>query len=185
MPREETRSPIDEVLEEHERKAKARAKRAKGAAAPAKEHAKPANRAKRSKRIEGVVLGALRGFSADGAPLVDHAGAATSPVEARAACALEDAHVGRAIALMFEGGDPAKPIVVGPLHAQPRSRAAAPKVTREGKRVVIEADDEIVLRCGDASITLTSSGKVLLKGAYLSSRSKGINRIVGGSVLIN
>ena len=42
-----------------------------------------------------------------------------------------------------------------------------------------------MLRCGKASITLTREGKVLIKGAYLSSRSSGVNRIKGGSVQIN
>ena len=47
------------------------------------------------------------------------------------------------------------------------------------------ADREITLRCGKASITLTGAGKLLLHGAYLLSRSLGVNRIKGGSVQIN
>ncbi|MEW5071937.1 hypothetical protein AB1P14_09365, partial [Pseudomonas aeruginosa] len=38
---------------------------------------------------------------------------------------------------------------------------------------------------GKASITLTRAGKVIIRGAYLSSRSTGVNRIKGGSVQIN
>jgi len=45
--------------------------------------------------------------------------------------------------------------------------------------------DQLVLRCGRASITLTAAGKVLIEGAYVSSRSTGVNRIKGGSVQIN
>ena len=44
---------------------------------------------------------------------------------------------------------------------------------------------QIVLRCGEASITLTRAGKVLIRGAYVLSRSSGTNRIQGGSVEIN
>ena len=47
------------------------------------------------------------------------------------------------------------------------------------------AESEIVLRCGEASITLTRAGKVLIRGTYLLSRSSGVNRIKGGSVQIN
>ena len=36
-----------------------------------------------------------------------------------------------------------------------------------------------------ASITLTSAGKILLRGAYILNRSSGVNRIKGGSVQIN
>jgi hypothetical protein len=55
----------------------------------------------------------------------------------------------------------------------------------DGRRVTFEAKEEIVLRCGKASITLTRAGKVLIRGAYLLNRSSGVNRIKGGSVQIN
>ena len=51
--------------------------------------------------------------------------------------------------------------------------------------MVLKAQQEIVLECGKASITLTRAGKVLIRGAYLLSRSSGVNRIKGGSVQIN
>jgi hypothetical protein len=49
----------------------------------------------------------------------------------------------------------------------------------------VQAAEELVLRCGDASITLTRAGKIILRGTYLLSRSSGVNRIKGGSVQIN
>ncbi|MGV8750478.1 DUF6484 domain-containing protein, partial [Pseudomonas aeruginosa] len=55
----------------------------------------------------------------------------------------------------------------------------------DGERLEFSAEREIVLRCGKASITLTRAGKVIIHGAYLSSRSTGVNRIKGGSVQIN
>lgn len=55
----------------------------------------------------------------------------------------------------------------------------------DGKKVVIEAKDEIVLKCGDASITLTKAGKIMIRGKYLLNRSTGVNRILGGSVQVN
>ena len=58
-------------------------------------------------------------------------------------------------------------------------------VTVDGKRVSFNAEEEIVLRCGKASITLTKAGKVIIRGAYLLNRSSGVNRIKGGSVQIN
>ena len=41
------------------------------------------------------------------------------------------------------------------------------------------------MRCGEASITLTRAGKVLIRGAYVLSRSSGANRIKGAAVEIN
>ncbi len=55
----------------------------------------------------------------------------------------------------------------------------------DGKRVVLEGQEEVVLRCGEASITLTRNGKVVIRGKYLLSRSSGVNRILGGSVQVN
>lgn len=55
----------------------------------------------------------------------------------------------------------------------------------DGKRVKIDGKDEIVLRCGQASITLRRNGRVVIRGTYVETRSKGTNRIKGGSVLIN
>jgi hypothetical protein len=55
----------------------------------------------------------------------------------------------------------------------------------DGKRVVLDAQDEIVLRCGSASITLRRNGRVVVRGTYVETRSQGVNRIKGGSVQIN
>lgn len=55
----------------------------------------------------------------------------------------------------------------------------------DGKRVVLEGKDEIVLKCGQASITLWRNGKVVIKGVQLEAQATGVNRIKGGSVQIN
>ena len=59
------------------------------------------------------------------------------------------------------------------------------QVVVDGKKVTIEGAEEVTLKCGKASITLTKSGKILIRGTYLSNRSSGVNRILGGSVQIN
>ena len=45
--------------------------------------------------------------------------------------------------------------------------------------------EQLVLRCGKASITLTKAGKVLIDGSHVLSRSSGVNRVKGGSVQLN
>jgi hypothetical protein len=51
--------------------------------------------------------------------------------------------------------------------------------------VTVTAGSQLVLRCGKASITLTAAGKVLIEGAYVSSRSSGALRLKGGSIQLN
>ena len=106
--------------------------------------------------------------------------------------------VGQQVVLAFENGDPALPIVLGCIQmpAAPEAAAAQPDAgdTREmqvieadvdGKRVRIVAQDEIVLQCGNASITLRRNGRVVIRGTYVESYSEGTNRIKGGQVRIN
>jgi len=59
------------------------------------------------------------------------------------------------------------------------------EVLVDGERLIFDAKKEIVLRCGEASITLTRAGKVLIKGAYVVSRSSGANKIKGASIALN
>ncbi|HED33662.1 MAG TPA: hypothetical protein ENJ08_05500, partial [Gammaproteobacteria bacterium] len=72
--------------------------------------------------------------------------------------------------------------------AQDEAQASGPVMEDayvDGQRVVLEGREEIVLKCGEASITLTKAGKILIRGKYLLNRSTGVNRIMGGSVQVN
>ena len=55
----------------------------------------------------------------------------------------------------------------------------------DGRRVVVEAKRELVLRCGKASITLTRAGKIILRGTHVVSKSSGANNVQGTQVRIN
>jgi hypothetical protein len=144
-------------------------------------------------KIEGVVIGALTGFKDSGEPLVDFpANASEKPLLARTTASLSKNEIGREVALLFEGGNPDKPLVVGlierpevPESIEEEKPGSPVEIVQDGERFVFNAEKEIVLRCGEASITLTSAGKILLRGAYILNRSSGANRIKGGSVQIN
>jgi len=55
----------------------------------------------------------------------------------------------------------------------------------DGERVHLEGKDEVVLRCGKASITMRRNGRIVIRGVQVESRATGRNRIKGGAVLIN
>ena len=64
--------------------------------------------------------------------------------------------------------DPRQPIVVGCLHEPTSALGPATEhvaVDADGERLVVSAKDQIVLRCGKASITLTKEGRVIIQGA--------------------
>ncbi len=149
----------------------------------------PASPLERS--INGVRIGTIVGFANGGAtPLVTYPDQPTpAAVRARAMLELHPAHIGKGVVLTFEHGDPSRPIVLGCL--QEADAKALPavagqvEVDADGQRLVVSAKEQIVLRCGKASITLTKEGKVIIQGAYVSNRSSGVLRIKGGSVHIN
>jgi len=142
---------------------------------------------KDNQQIFGVITGMLIGFDESGTPLVtSQENAPADPLPARSIVALSDNKIGREIIIMFESGDPRKPIVMGVLEPVTRKKTNnSLSVEIDGEKVILTAEKEVVLRCGEASITLTRAGKVLIRGAYLSSRSSGVNRIKGGSIQLN
>jgi hypothetical protein len=113
---------------------------------------------------------------------------AGEPLAATTTVPLTEEDCSSEVILMFEDGDPRRPVVLGIVQSSVKSSrplATAVEARVDGETVVISADKEIVLRCGKASITLTRAGKVFIRGAYLLNRSSGVNRIKGGSVQIN
>ena len=137
----------------------------------------------------GMVVGELLAIAEGGVPFVAPPGATTRAVKALSLVDLHGAHIGMRVALMFDGGDPDRPIVVGVLRGQAawplETRPDQVEVDADGERLLVTAKEQLVLRCGKASITLTKAGKVLIEGNYLLSRSSGVNRIKGGSVQLN
>ena len=150
-------------------------------------------------RVAGaaVVLGRIVGVESGGAVSVEFPGvtgarAARLGVPLSREDLLAAQETAASVVLVFENGDPALPIIVGLVQATSSARApAAPDVPRvleadvDGKRVRIVAQDEIVLECGSASITLRRNGRVVVRGTYVESYSDGTNRIKGGQVRIN
>jgi hypothetical protein len=154
--------------------------------------------------ILGTKVGQVVGVDAQGRLLVDFAGNPVGPMPARSTLPLDEQARQTAVAtrqqavLLFENGDPRLPLLMGLL--QPTSETphldallslpAAPEhepveTTVDGRRVVLTAQDEIVLRCGQSSIVLRRNGQVIIRGLQVETRATGLNRIKGGNVQIN
>ncbi len=102
---------------------------------------------------------------------------------------LDAAVVDRRDAVLLPVAATGQPVLLGLHQPVPALVAEMPRedtvATVDGKRVRLEGQDEVVLRCGKASITLRKNGRVVIRGVQLESRATGRNRIKGGAVLIN
>lgn len=138
---------------------------------------------------------------------VDFPGNPHGPIRARsvvgvpeltAAC---EAHPNPEVMLLFEGDRSDRPVILG-LFAPPSEPGLVPEKQEvlsasiegtdeqrearvDGRRVVLEAKDEIVLRCGKAVIEMRSDGRVVVRGTHVETDSDGLNRIKGSMVLVN
>ena len=97
--------------------------------------------------------------------------------------------------LVFDQGDLQRPVIIGLMENAleemvafqvPAEEAKEVKdILVDGKRITIEAESEILLKCGKGSILIRKDGKIIIKGTDLLSRSAGRHRIRGASVSIN
>ncbi len=89
--------------------------------------------------------------------------------------------IGQKVVLSFLDNDLTKPIILGVLNiAQLKENLFIDR-----KRVEICAEEEILLKCGGASLRIDASGQISIRGKKVLSRSDGVNRIKGGAVQIN
>lgn len=138
-----------------------------------------------------AVIGWVVALDPERGPLVDFPGNPGGPAPARLllaldAPALEAAAAARQpAALLFERGDPTLPLIAGLVQPLRPAGEPAREAQVDGKRVVIRGEEEVELRCGEASISLKKNGKLVIRGAYVETRARGTNRIKGGSVQIN
>ncbi|WP_208296914.1 DUF6484 domain-containing protein, partial [Massilia sp. CCM 8734] len=140
----------------------------------------------RPARADGIAVGTFDGIGADGGALVSIATFGLSRIRARSISPLDPSNIGQALALGFEGGDPMQPIILGLMLGAPAVPAPTPAdVLLDGERVVLTAEHEIELRCGDAALILSADGRIQLRGTYITSHASATQRILGGSVNIN
>jgi hypothetical protein len=143
------------------------------------------SRARKPRPLNGAITGRFVGWDSLDRPLVTFRGSPKIGVPASSITALEETNLGAGVVLMFDEGNREAPIILGVLAHSSRPAPKQAEAQVDGERVVFTANKEIVLRCGEASITLTRAGKIIIRGTYVLSRASGLNRIKGGVVHIN
>lgn len=149
----------------------------------------------------GPRFGWISGADAQGGLRVNFPGNPAGPLSARSLVSLGSKELEDAIAqrrgafLLFEEDDLSRPVLVGlsqsvspsPLLEALLDGGAEPGLDArvDGRRVVLEGKEEVVLKCGEASITLRRNGKVLIRGVQVETHAAGTNRIKGASVKVN
>jgi hypothetical protein len=137
--------------------------------------------------LHGVLVGVLHDFDDSGRPRVIVPGHIVVPRVARAICALGPGQEGRQCALLFEEGDLARPLIMGVLQEPVITIHAlgATTTTQEAESFTVEAERAIELRCGKASLRLSSDGRIELRGSTVVSHATGLNRMRGASIKLN
>jgi hypothetical protein len=111
--------------------------------------------------------------------------------KALSVCPLERKDIERLCAIQFIQGDLSKPLIMGLIHTQTSAgpgeipKTSEVSVRRNGKQVVIQADDELVLQCGESCIVMTAEGTVYIRALYIDSHALATQRLRGGSVQVN
>ena len=150
-------------------------------------------------------VGSLVEITATGQAMVDFPGNIYGPQPVRSALTSEDTSLIQklpmSVLLIFENDDPQLPIISGVIketifqyptqqRAQPQTEAKSAntksdQVLIDGNKLTIDAQEELILQCGDSSISLKQHGKVVIRGTQLISHASGANKIKGGNVNIN
>lgn len=139
-------------------------------------------------------VGHLAGIDEEGRVLF-RASPDGAPFPVAIALAISDGVVARAArtgerALVVRVGESNDWMLVGLVRERlpQRLRNAGPgdvEVRLDGDKLVFEAGRAIELRCGHSSLTLRKDGKIVLKGDYVVSASRGPNKIRGATISLN
>lgn len=135
-------------------------------------------------RVEGVVIGIFLGFDGETPLVVFPGNPQETALPARSMAELSSAMFGAEVALLFEDGNPHRPLIVGRILDAARN-APLPELVCDGTTVQVTGKERVELRCGLASIILEKNGRITIRGSQLTSQASGTNRVCGSAVHLN
>jgi hypothetical protein len=150
-------------------------------------------------RSASPCIGRIAGVNFQGDLLVEYDG--NGPITARMLSGISRNELsrpeqrGREVLLVFEKGNLERPVIIGLMedrlddllvYEAAEEKSIEPKnVVIDGTQITLEAENELLLKCGKGSILIRKDGKIIIKGTDLLSRSSGPQRIRGASVNLN
>ena len=168
---------------------------AEAAAAPLAQWLQGAVGPRETPGAAAFLTGHLRGLDAEGRPLFQPEGS-EERIPVAIGIELSDGVIVRATrrerrAMVVRTADETpRWILVGLVRERvgEKARDAKPgrlEVTVDGESVKFEAEHDIELKCGQASITLRYDGRIELRGTHILSASRGPNRVKGATIALN
>ena len=165
---------------------------------------------------DALTIGMVTGMDEQGHPLVQIVESSDPPMAVTlSVVGVTPDRIGARVVIAFTGSEP---VILGFIHSplewllaktegaeRPEADHVPPNAYVDGKRVVFEAKEEVVLQCGEASIALTQSGKqaqitircgeasltlnpdgkIMIRGTHIVNRSDGVNRLLGSAITFN
>lgn len=154
----------------------------------------------------GLLIGKVIALNSHGNPMIAYDEQTKStPVEALTTVPLTNTAIGQDVAVSFAQNQGGTPIVMGVIRRvlddvlnleagnvqtnteieTSETKDPKPEILVDGNKLELSAAEEITLRCGKASITLTKAGKILIKGEHMLNRTSGSYKIKSGSIQLN
>ena len=134
------------------------------------------------------LLGRLTGFNETGQPLiVAPVDISENTLQAASLCLLTHEDIGAEVLLAFVGDHFDHPVILGKLYQRPLCDTTPEPAEAhiDGKRILLQAEERLELKCGKAHLSLGADGRIHIHGGYILNHATGINRIRGAAVKIN
>ncbi|HDH0829065.1 TPA: hypothetical protein PIQ33_002747 [Klebsiella oxytoca] len=116
---------------------------------------------------------------------------AEKPVTALSLGIVDQTCIGRMCTIQFICGNPSHPVVTGILSDEWFTAQSQTVINQsesddlDAKRVVLKAEQELVLQCGESKIILSADGLVQIRALYIDNQAQATLRLKGGSVQVN
>lgn len=122
----------------------------------------------------------------DSGRLLIQCSCAEKPIVALSLGIVAQTFIGRMCTIQFISGNASHPVVTGILPDEwPSAQNQHDSDDPDVKRVVLKAEHELVLQCGESKIILSADGLIQIRALYIDSQAQATHRLKGGSVQVN